>query len=125
MAGAAMVGRFGSAAYTDGFRVKTTVSSERQLAANLALDNGLIEYDQRHGYRGPEARLAELSRDSWPSALAKYRRLSGLQPAGTTQVGPSGIMVLTSDGNENALAWDSMQWDWTHPGIKHKTEQES
>ena len=47
-----MVGRFGSAAYTDGFRVYTTVSSERQIAANNALNSGLIEYDQRHGYRG-------------------------------------------------------------------------
>ncbi|MDC6726321.1 transglycosylase domain-containing protein, partial [Leclercia adecarboxylata] len=38
MARAEMVGRFGSAAYTDGFRVHTTVSSERQIAANIALN---------------------------------------------------------------------------------------
>ena len=37
MARAEMVGRFGSAAYTDGFRVHTTVTSERQVAANQAL----------------------------------------------------------------------------------------
>ncbi len=117
MARAEMVGRFGSAAYTDGFRVKTTVSSERQLAANLALDNGLIEYDQRHGYRGPEARLAELPRDSWPSELAKYRSLSGLQPAVVTQVETSGILVLTRDGNEHAVAWDSMKWARPYLGI--------
>lgn len=110
MARAEMVGRYGSAAYTDGFRVHTTVSSERQIAANIALDSGLIEYDQRHGYRGPEARLGELPRESWMQELRKYRSLSGLHPAVVTQVENSGILVLTRDGNEHPVAWDSMKW---------------
>ncbi|AHY44410.1 penicillin-binding protein 1A [Stutzerimonas decontaminans] len=110
MARAEMVGRFGSAAYTDGFRVHTTVSSERQIAANAALNSGLIEYDQRHGYRGPEARLAELPRDSWMQELAKYRGLGGLQPAVVTQVENSGILVLTRDGKEQPVSWESMKW---------------
>ncbi|MCQ4262960.1 peptidase [Stutzerimonas stutzeri] len=110
MARAEMVGRFGSAAYTDGFRVHTTVSSERQVAANIALNSGLIEYDQRHGYRGPEARLADLPRDSWTQELAKHRSLSGMHPAAVTQVEDSGILVLTRDGQEHAVAWESMKW---------------
>ena len=110
MARAEMVGRYGSAAYTDGFRVHTTVSSERQIAANIALDSGLIEYDQRHGYRGPEARLGDLPRESWMQELRKYRSLSGLHPAVVTQVENSGILVLTRDGNEHPVAWDSMKW---------------
>ena len=110
MARAEMVGRYGSAAYTDGFRVHTTVSSERQIAANIALDSGLIEYDQRHGYRGPEARLGELPRESWMQELRKYRSLSGLHPAVVKQVENSGILVLTRDGNEHPVAWDSMKW---------------
>ncbi len=110
MARAEMVGRYGSAAYTDGFRVHTTVSSERQIAANIALDSGLIEYDQRHGYRGPEARLGELPRESWMQELRKLRSLSGLHPAVVTQVDNSGILVLTRDGNEHPVAWDSMKW---------------
>ncbi len=110
MARAEMVGRYGSAAYTDGFRVHTTVSSERQIAANIALDSGLIEYDQRHGYRGPEAHLGELPRESWMQELRKHRSLSGLHPAVVTQVENSGILVLTRDGNEHPVAWDSMKW---------------
>jgi len=110
MARAEMVGRFGSAAYTDGFRVHTTVSSERQVAANIALNLGLIEYDQRHGYRGPEAQLADLPRDSWTQELAKHRSLSGLHPAAVTQVEDSGLLVLTRDGREHVVAWDSMKW---------------
>jgi len=110
MARAEMVGRFGSAAYTDGFRVHTTVSSERQIAANIALNSGLIEYDQRHGYRGPEASLAELPRDSWTQELAKHRSLAGLHAAAVSQVEDSGILVLTRDGKEHTVAWDSMKW---------------
>lgn len=110
MARAEMVGRFGSAAYTDGFRVHTTVSSERQIAANIALNSGLIEYDQRHGYRGPEASLAELPRDSWTQELAKHRSLAGLHAAAVSQMEDSGILVLTRDGKEHAVAWDSMKW---------------
>jgi len=110
MARAEMVGRFGSAAYTDGFRVHTTVSSERQIAANIALNSGLIEYDQRHGYRGPEASLAELPRDSWAQELAKHRSLAGLHAAAVSQVEDSGILVLTRDGKEHAVAWDSIKW---------------
>lgn len=117
MARAEMVGRFGSAAYTDGFRVYTTVSSERQIAANNALNSGLIEYDQRHGYRGPEANLANAPRDTWLQELAKYRSLSGLQPAAVTQVETSGILVITRDGQEHAVSWDSMKWARPYLGI--------
>lgn len=117
MARAEMVGRFGSAAYTDGFRVYTTVSSERQIAANNALNSGLIEYDQRHGYRGPEANLANAPRDTWLQELAKYRSLSGLQPAAVTQIETSGILVITRDGQEHTVSWDSMKWARPYLGI--------
>lgn len=48
---------FGLKAYTDGYRVITTVNSEMQLAAQEAVVNGLMSYDKRHGYRGPELKL--------------------------------------------------------------------
>ncbi len=110
MARAELVGRYGSEAYTEGFRVYTTVSSERQEAANRALDLGLIEYDQRHGYRGPEARLPDRSREEWLAELAKHRPISGMAPAIVTQVEKSGIMVLTRDGREHPVTWESMRW---------------
>lgn len=50
------VERYGDAAYTGGYRVYTTIDSELQPAARQALGNGLIAYDLRHGWRGPEQR---------------------------------------------------------------------
>lgn len=110
MARAEMVGRYGSEAYTEGFRVYVTVPSNLQESANRALHEGLRSYDQRHGYRGPEARLAELPREQWPTRLAQQRSLGGLEPALVTQVEQSGILVMLRNGEEQAVAWTSMQW---------------
>jgi penicillin-binding protein 1A len=110
MARAEMVGRYGSEAYTEGFRVTTTVPAALQESANQALHDGLISYDQRHGFRGPETRLPGLTREAWLQELAKYKSIGGLQPAIVTQVEASGIMVLLRNGEEQAVAWDSMKW---------------
>lgn len=46
--------------YTKGFKVYTTVKQLDQQAAYQALRQGVMDYDQRHGYRGPEAVVALL-----------------------------------------------------------------
>lgn len=48
---------WGEDAYTKGLRVYTTINPQAQAAANQALREGLLAYDRRHGYRGPETRL--------------------------------------------------------------------
>jgi penicillin-binding protein 1A len=40
--------------YTQGFKVYTTIRQQDQLAAYQAVRKGVLEYDHRHGYRGPE-----------------------------------------------------------------------
>jgi len=46
--------RYPNDVYTRGFRVYTTISKRDQEAAYAALRRGALEYDRRHGYRGPE-----------------------------------------------------------------------
>ncbi|WP_407294732.1 penicillin-binding protein 1A [Stutzerimonas zhaodongensis] len=110
MVRAEMVGRFGSAAYTDGFRVNTTITSDRQNAATSAVTLGLIEYDQRHGYRGPEAHLQGSDRQDWLEALSRYRAQSGMLPAVVTSVSADSIKTLLRDGSEQDVGWQSMKW---------------
>ena len=110
MARAEMVGRYGSEAYTQGFSVTVTVPSDLQLMANKAVRDGLIEYDQRHGYRGPESRLPGMTQETWLAELAKQGGRGGLDPAIVTQIGNNEIRVLTRQGNEEAVSWDSMKW---------------
>ncbi len=56
MVRAEMVGKFGLSAYSDGYKVFTTIDSHLQSAAQLSLRKALLEYDRRHVYRGPVAR---------------------------------------------------------------------
>lgn len=109
MARAEMVGRYGSEAYTEGFRVTTTVPSDLQELANTAVHEGLIAYDQRHGYRGPESRLPGKTLAVWTQELAKQRAISGLEPAIVTQVDKDGLQVLTRTG-EVHVSWNTMKW---------------
>jgi penicillin-binding protein 1A len=110
MARAEMVGRYGSEAYTQGFNVTTTVPSNLQEDANQAISAGLIAYDQRHGYRGPEARLSGKTQRDWTQELTRQRPLNGLEPAIVTKVDKTGIVVLTRDDKQEPVAWDSMKW---------------
>ncbi|THF60216.1 penicillin-binding protein 1A [Pseudothauera rhizosphaerae] len=48
------VEQFGEEAYQLGIRIITTVTRADQLAARRALQDGVLAYDRRHGYRGPE-----------------------------------------------------------------------
>src|SRR5690625_1689787 len=50
------IDRSGDEAYTGGYRIYTTLDSELQAMARDALARGLIDYDTRHGWRGPEER---------------------------------------------------------------------
>lgn len=58
MAHQEMIGLYGKEqAYTGGYKVYTTVPSRLQQAAQDALIGNLMDYDQRHGYRGPISSL--------------------------------------------------------------------
>ncbi|WP_043529367.1 penicillin-binding protein 1A [Litchfieldella xinjiangensis] len=50
------IDRYGDEVYTGGYRIHTTLDSELQPHASQALTQGLIAYDTRHGWRGPEER---------------------------------------------------------------------
>ena len=45
--------RFGPTAESAGYKVYTTIDGRLQADANRAVRVGLIEYDRRHGWRGP------------------------------------------------------------------------
>jgi penicillin-binding protein 1A len=55
MVRAAMYERYQEGAYALGLKVYTTILVDHQSAAYQALRRGVLDYDRRHGYRGPEA----------------------------------------------------------------------
>ncbi len=52
-----MVQTYGEGVYSSGYSVITTLLKPDQDAAFRAVREGVLAYDQRHGYRGPEATL--------------------------------------------------------------------
>ncbi|WLE62217.1 PBP1A family penicillin-binding protein [Burkholderia plantarii] len=53
-----MVERYGEAAYESGFKVTTTVALDDQAAAFESVRHGVLAYQRRHAYAGPEAAVA-------------------------------------------------------------------
>ena len=53
-----LIAKFGEEAYTNGFNVYTTIRAKHQQAANKAIQTALLDYDRRHGYRGPVTNIA-------------------------------------------------------------------
>ena len=88
MARAFAVKKFGSNAYTDGYRVVTTLNSHHQRHAQQAVAQGLTAYDKRHGHRGAEHRLTLTERDTWQKSLQKIPSINGLTAAAITHIGP-------------------------------------
>ena len=64
----AMYERYKEDAYAMGLKVYTTLQVNHQNAANAALRAGLLMYDRRHGYRGPDA-YVELPPNATEEAL--------------------------------------------------------
>jgi penicillin-binding protein 1A len=107
-----MVSRYGMAAYTNGYHVYTTISSDLQRVASQSVINGLISYDNRHGYRGPERQLpptsaSDVTIDRWRTALAKTAAVSNLLPAIVTSVESDRFTLLLADGSTPDMLWES------------------
>jgi penicillin-binding protein 1A len=103
----------GSKAYTGGYRVYTTIDSRLQSAANLAVANGLEEYDQRHGFRGVEDHVDmtdRVSTSDWLDVLDPYRPVSGLEPGLVLEVEDEFALVFLRNGQTIALALEDMRW---------------
>ena len=105
----------GEAAYEGGFKVITTIRKEDQEAADQSLRKGVLEYDRRHGYRGPEG-FADLSAGSTKSEnyleeiLADREAVGGLQPAVITQIDGADVQAFVKGGPSVNLQGDGLKF---------------
>jgi penicillin-binding protein 1A len=95
MVRAAMVEAYGDGAYTNGLKVYTTVDSHLQIAANEALKKGLLSYDLRHGYRGPEKHLTKQSQ--WIIKLQQLSTINHMVPAIVIKNSGDSVTALLAD----------------------------
>ncbi|MEY4598497.1 MAG: hypothetical protein RLZZ445_1294 [Pseudomonadota bacterium] len=113
MVRAQMFERYGEDTYTHGFKVYTTLLSEHQRAAYEALRKGVLDYDRRHGYRGPEAYVelaGELTNEKLEDALQDAPDSDDMYPALVLEAGPRLVKVYRSGGERIAIAEDGLKF---------------
>ena len=89
--------RFGKNLYTQGLDVELTVDSRLQEAATAAVRHGILSYDRRHGWRGPEGHLdgsGAKDRADWLEHLQSIPVRGGLEPVVVTSVRRDTFSVL-------------------------------
>ncbi len=108
-----MESSYGTAAYTQGYKVYTTIDDSDQQYANQAVRQGVLAYDRRHGFRGAEQNLGaykEEVRQNWEDTLAGIDSLNGLIPVAITNVGDKAITVLDTNGQLITLDPPTLAW---------------
>ncbi|RZU47472.1 penicillin-binding protein 1A [Fluviicoccus keumensis] len=108
MVRAALVARFGENIQGAGYRIYTTVQADMQNAAVKSVIDGLIAYDHRHGWRGPEANGQPLS---------DFYEAGGLQPAKVTAVSKRNFTALLKDSTSVRVDWEGMSWARPYKGV--------
>ena len=141
MVRAEMVRRFGDAATTAGLKVTTTLDSRLQTAANDALRQTLMAYDERHGYRGPLARVelpGGISRPEGGEPPARVAPPAGDEPPARAPLDAKALRELLEDypavldyesaivlavddvaaqvffaaHGEQSIGFDAVEWAW-------------
>jgi len=113
MVRADLVGRYGEDAVNSGYRVYTTIDGRLQTAADRAVRIGLIQYDRRHGYRGP---LRQINIDQRTAAaqldasLASVTAIGNLWPAVVVSVAPQSARVYIRSLGFAQITWDGLSW---------------
>lgn len=97
--------RYGEQIYTDGFKAYATVRSADQLAANRAVEKGLMAYELRHGYRGAEQQFEpQLPQNELLDALKKVPRYGRLEPAVVVALAKTESLLAKEGMSEEQLA---------------------
>ncbi len=126
MVRAQMFERYGEDTYTHGLKVYTTLLSTHQRAAYEALRKGVIDYDRRHGYRGPEA-YAELagglSDEKLEEALQDVSDSEDFFAAVVLEVSPKLVRVYRSGGERIAIGEEGLKFAARQLGDKVPANQ--
>lgn len=97
--------QFKEETYTRGLNVYTTITKVDQDSAYLALRRGVMDYEKRHGYRGPEAIITipdgkDAAEDAIEKELAEHSDSDDLQVAMVLEATPKLVRAVLASGEE-------------------------
>ncbi|MES2150509.1 MAG: PBP1A family penicillin-binding protein [Pseudomonadota bacterium] len=111
----AVFAEFKEESYTRGIIVTTTILKADQDAAYESVRRNVIDYDQRHGYRGPEGFITlpagqEERDDAIDEELLKRRSSDRLIAAVVTEVSPKRVRVERTEGEPIDVSGDGLKF---------------
>ncbi|HEX8012251.1 MAG TPA: penicillin-binding protein 1A [Casimicrobiaceae bacterium] len=115
MARETIVETYGEESYGRGLTVYTTIRKADQEAAYAAVRRGVMDYDRRHGYRGPEGYVslpsdpAELE-GALDQAFQEFADSDNLDPAIVLAAGPAEVKAIRSDGETVRVTGDGLKF---------------
>ena len=107
-----LIDRFGEKAlYEGGMTVRTSYVPVYQAMAEKAFRNGLVDYDRRHGWRGPvveagsiQAAEAMLNRTADPTAMPTWKL------AAVIKVDATGADIKLKSGPTGRISLEELRW---------------
>ncbi|WP_456264350.1 penicillin-binding protein 1A [Burkholderia cepacia] len=110
-----MYAQYHEETYTRGFNVVTTIDSADQQVAYTALRKGIMDYERRHGYRGPEGFIelpagADDREQAIDDALLEHPDNGELIAAVVTAANLRQITVAFIDGSNATIEGDNLRF---------------
>src|SRR5580704_14965002 len=104
--------RFGPSAESAGYKVYTTIDGRLQGDANRAVRVGLIEYDRRHGWRGPAGHvdLPAHGEPDYDDLVDEYAAIGNLSPAIVVSVADKSARAYVKSLGPVQIEWDGLSW---------------
>ncbi|MGV0961505.1 MAG: penicillin-binding protein 1A [Limnohabitans sp.] len=106
--------QYGQETYTRGLNVYTTVQSSEQMAAYKALRQGIMDFERRQIYRGPE-KFIELStdpkkmEDAIDDALEEHPDNGDVMSAVVLEASPRKVVVVRQNGEQISITGDGLK----------------
>lgn len=107
--------QYKEASYTMGIKVYTTINKAEQEAAYESVRRNVMAYDQRHGYRGPEAFITlptdeDAREDAIDELLQKHPPNDKLMPALVTEVSAKLLKAELASGEEIQISGNGLRF---------------
>lgn len=116
MARRAVVERFGTEAYSSGIKVTTSLRAADQRAAHSAVQRGVLAFDRRGPWRGPEDQEALPAKDGAELERAAAEALKDHRDDETLRVGivlaasPKALQVQLTSGERVTVQGEGLRW---------------
>ena len=98
--------------YQDGYSVYTNLNTEIQKYADEALREGLLDYDKKHGFKGPIT-TTKFKSEEWKSIIKSIETPEGAgkwRLAIVISSGDSATTIGLKDGNKGTIPLANLSW---------------